>query len=130
MSESEKPEIRFPFELPPFPTVAIKALQIASNGSGRLRELHDTICTDQVFSGELLRLANSPLYGIRTAILSTLQASILLGYERLKALILTIGIRVYFTNVLTIPVLRVCWRHSLACAIVAEDLAVASFTSR
>jgi HD-like signal output (HDOD) protein len=119
-----------PVELPPLPAVAIRALQIASNGDGRLRELHDIVCTDQVFVGELLKLANAPLYGISSEIKSTLQASILLGYERLKGLILTIGIRMYLSNVLEISVLRACWRHSLACAFVAEDLSVASYAAR
>jgi HD-like signal output (HDOD) protein len=54
----------------------------------------------------------------------------LLGYERLKGLVLTIGVRVYLANVLNIPTLRACWRHSLACAVVAEDAAVATFVAQ
>jgi HD-like signal output (HDOD) protein len=131
LDRAENPEPRVAIiELPPFPAVAIKALQLASDREVRLRQLHEVICADQVFVGELLRLANSPLHGMRTAIKSTLQASILLGYERLKGLILTIGIRVYLAKVLEIAALRACWRHSLACAIVAEDLAVASFAAK
>jgi HD-like signal output (HDOD) protein len=117
-------------ELPPFPAVAIRALQLASNNDIRLRELHEVICADQVFAGELLRLANSPLHGMRSSIKSTLQAAILLGYERLKGLVLTIGIRMYLAKVLQVAALKACWRHSLACAIVAEDLAVATFAAK
>jgi len=131
LDEAEKSKLPVaPGELPPFPAVAIKALQVASSGDGRLRELHDLVCADPVFAGEILRVANSPLYGISARINSTLQASILLGYERLKKLVLTIGIRVYLANALDIPTLRACWRHSLACAVVAEDLASASFVAK
>jgi HD-like signal output (HDOD) protein len=117
-------------KLPPFPVVAIKALQIASESEMRLSELHQIICTDQVFSTELLRAANSPLYATRSPITSTLQATIRLGYESLRRLVLTVGIRGYLGKVLEIPTLRACWRHSLACAIVAEELAIASFAAK
>ena len=46
----------------------------------------------------------------------------LLGFERVQALAVTIGIRAYLRDSLEIPVLRGCWRHSLACAIIAEQL--------
>ena len=117
-------------ELPPFPAVAIRALRLTANPDTRLRELHDVICTDQVFAAELLKTANSPIHGIRSTIKSTLQASILLGYERLKKVVLTIAVRGYLAKVMEIPALRACWRHSLACAIVAEELAVASFAAK
>ena len=117
-------------ELPPFPAVLIRALQFASNSDSRLRELHDVVSADPVFARELLKTANSPLYGLSTPIKSTLQAAIVLGYRQLKALVLTVGTRAYLGTALQIPVLRACWHHSLACAMVAEDLVLAGFISK
>ena len=54
--------------IPPFPAVAIQLLRTASNEFARLRELSDLIRTDTAFSGEILRTANSSLYGLRTDI--------------------------------------------------------------
>lgn len=109
-------------ELPPFPSVAIKALRVMSRHDSRLRELHDLIRADQAFSGEILRLVNSPLFPFPTAITNTLQAAMLLGFERVQALAVTIGIRAFLRDSLEIPALRACWRHSLASAIMAEQL--------
>ncbi len=109
-------------ELPPFPAVAIKALRVMSRHDSRLRELHDLIRADQAFSAEILRLVNSPLFPFPTAITNTLQAAMLLGFERVQALAVTIGIRAFLRDSLEIPALCACWRHSLACAIVAEQL--------
>ena len=117
-------------ELPPFPSVAIRALQLVSKSDTRLYELHELISSDPVFSSELLKLANSPLYGIRTEIHSTMQATILLGFERVKALALTIGIRSYLGASPQTLVLRSCWTHSLACAIAAEEIAGAGFVDK
>jgi HD-like signal output (HDOD) protein len=114
-------------ELPPFPVVAIRALQMVWNSEASLRELHDVIRTDQAFSVELLRIANCPLYGIRSQIKSTMQATILLGFERVKAVVLTIGMRSYLGSCLKIPALKACWRHSLACAMITEELAKVNF---
>lgn len=117
-------------DLPPFPGVAIKALQLVSNNDSRLRELHYLISADPALSAALLRMANSPLYAIRSEIQSTLQATILMGFERVRALVLTIAMKSYVGSSLTVPELHVCWRHSLACAMIAEDLAMAIFIDK
>jgi HD-like signal output (HDOD) protein len=109
--------------LPPFPAVALRAMRMASTSDERLRDLHDLICTDPVFSAEILKFANSPLYGISSEIKNTLQATILLGYERVRGLVLTIGMRAYLRPAQELPALRACWLHSLACAMVAEEFA-------
>ncbi len=114
-------------ELPPFPIVALRALQMAWNNDTCLRELHELIRADQAFSVELLRVANCPLYGIRSQIKSTMQATMLLGFERVKAVILTIAMRSYLGSSLKIPALKACWRHSLACAMITEELAKVNF---
>jgi len=125
MDASVQPQVaRLPkaiSNLPPFPAVAIRALRMASTSDERLRELHDLVSTDPVFSAEILRFANSPLYGISTEVKNTLQASILLGYERVRGLVLTIGMRIYLRPSPDTPVLRACWLHSLACAILCEE---------
>lgn len=117
-------------DLPPFPAVAVRALQLVSRHNARLQDLHEVIRADQVFSAELLRLANSPLFGIRTTVKNTLHAIALLGFERVKSLILTVAMRAYLGRALENPSLRACWRHSLACAIVAEELAKAVFLEK
>jgi putative nucleotidyltransferase with HDIG domain len=110
-------------DLPPFPAVAVRALQLVSRSDTRLHDLHELIRTDPAFAGEILKLANSPLYGIRAEIGSTLQATMLLGFERVKGLALTVGMRAYIGDSFQLPVIRACWRHSLACAMVAEEIA-------
>jgi putative nucleotidyltransferase with HDIG domain len=113
-------------EVPPFPAVAIRALQMVTSEFGRFRELSDLVSADPAFSSEILRVANSPLWGINYEVKSILQALLLLGLERTKGIVLTIGIRAYLADALQVPAFLACWRHSLACALVAEELARAS----
>jgi putative nucleotidyltransferase with HDIG domain len=116
--------------LPPFPAVALKALRVMSRQDSRLRELHDLIRADQAFSSEILRIVNSPLFPFPTAITNTMQAVMLLGFERVQSLAVAIGVRAYVKDSLEFPVLRSCWRHSLASAIIAEHLSGAALLDK
>jgi putative nucleotidyltransferase with HDIG domain len=125
--KSERTELpRALLEVRPFSAVAIKALQVVSNEYGQLRELSELIISDAAFSGEILRIVNSPLFGIRKEVSGILQATLLLGLERVKGVVATIGMKAYLGDSLDVPALRACWRHSLACAVVAEEMARAS----
>jgi len=116
--------------LPPFPGVAAKVLQLLSQDSTGLKELADVIRADVAFSAEVLTLANCALFAIRTEIRTVLQATALLGLNRVKGIAMTVGLRSYLTDSLKMPALLACWRHSLACAILCEDLATAAFMER
>jgi HD-like signal output (HDOD) protein len=117
-------------DLPPFPGIAVRALQLVSKSETRLHELHELICMDQVLAAEILKLANSPLYGVRTEVTTTTQAVMLLGFERVKGLLLTVAMRAYIGDSWDVPALKACWRHSLACAMVAEELAGANVVDK
>lgn len=110
--------------VPPFPAVALRALNTRAGSDASLLELCDLIQTDPTFSGAILRLANSPLIGFPKPIISVVQAAMLLGFRHLKSLVVTIGLKAYLEDVNT-PPLQSCWRHSLASAIVAERAAAA-----
>ena len=87
-----------------------------------LLELCDLIRPDPVFTGEILRIANSPLVAFSKEVTSVLQASMLLGFRRLRRLVITVGLRSY-TDKSFSPALQASWRHSVACAMVAERTA-------
>jgi HD-like signal output (HDOD) protein len=112
--------------LPAFPSVSAKALQLLSGNDTRLLDLYNVISSDPSFSSEVLRVANSPLYALQSTIKNLTQAAMLLGFERLKGVAVTIGIRSYLKDVLAVPALRACWRHSLASALIAEEASTAS----
>jgi len=116
--------------LPPFPGVAARILQLLSKDDAGMKELAALIRSDIAFSSEILTLANSALFAFRTEITSILQATVLLGLGRVKAIALTVGMRSYVTDSLKLPALLACWRHSLACAVLCEEMAPACMFER
>ena len=115
--------------LPPFHPVALRLMKVISSESVPLTEIASIIRCDAAFAAEILRLANSPLFGFNREISSILHAVGLLGLERVRGLALTVALRRLLGNVPPSVAARVCWRHNLACAMVAEELAVAAMMS-
>jgi putative nucleotidyltransferase with HDIG domain len=111
-----------PDSIPPFPSIALKALHLMAGTDTSLFELCNLIRADAAFSTAVLRIANSPLIAFSKNVTSVIQASMLLGFQRLRRMVITVGLKSYLTDSFT-PVMTSCWRHSVACAIIAERTA-------
>src|ERR1700721_4257440 len=82
-----------PENLPAFPAIARKGLQLIAGRDSSLPELCNLIRADSEFSSAILKIANSPLIAFSKNITSVLQASMLLGFRRLKCVVITVGLR-------------------------------------
>ena len=116
--------------LPPFPQVALRVLQLTHNENVQLHELSDLISADPAFASEVLTIANSLLYAPRFPASSVMQAIAVLGANNLQGLCLTVGVRAYMGKALNQPAMRAIWRHNLACALIADQLASVGFLDR
>lgn len=116
--------------LPPFPQVAIRVLQLANDENVQLHQLCDLISTDPAFASEVLTIANSILYAPRFPASSVLQAIAVLGANHLQGMCLTVGVRAYLGKTLNLPAMRHLWRHNLACAMIAQELASKGFLDK
>jgi putative nucleotidyltransferase with HDIG domain len=113
--------------LPPFSPVALRVLQLANSESVQLHELSELISSDPALSSEVLAIVNSLVYAPRFPINSILQSIAVIGATRLQGLCLVVGVRAYMGKPAGKPAMQALWRHSLACAIIAEQLAGAGF---
>ena len=110
-------------KLPQFRPVALKLLKLVSNDDVEFSAVSNLLSSDPAFSAEILALANSPLYASSCQTTSLTRAIVILGLERTRSLALTIAMQAFVANVQMTPELQHSWRHSLACALVAEELA-------
>ena len=129
-SKAEHAELRWdPDSIVPFPAIALKALNLTSGTDTSLLALCNLIRSDVAFSAAVLRIANSPLVGFSKNVTSMLQASMLLGFPRLRNVVITLGLKAYLKGPFT-PLMRSCWHHSIACAIIAERSANRRFLDK
>ncbi|MDA1312753.1 MAG: HDOD domain-containing protein [Acidobacteria bacterium] len=109
--------------IPPFPPIAIRLLQSLSDETIEVSELVELIRADPKLTAALVRRANSAAYGCVKEVDSVRDALVLLGFDTVRVMALTLAAGTYTQTVLKIPELRRCWTHSLATAVLAEELA-------
>lgn len=109
--------------LPPFPAIAHRILALASQEAVSTREVGDLIKFDPSFSAELLRFANSALFGARREVSSLSHAIILLGMDRVKSMATFVALHNMVRSSVRIQALRKVWIHSLVTAFIAEEAA-------
>jgi putative nucleotidyltransferase with HDIG domain len=113
-------------KLQPLPPVAVQLMRLVSSDECSFGRLSTLIRTDPAFAAEVLRIANSPLFGFRGEIGNVSRALLTIGLDRLKSLVVTVALRNFLSSTLQDSALRRCWRHSLACASACEELAMAA----
>src|ERR1035441_4977422 len=117
-------------QLPQFPAIATKVLRVLSHDDANVREISDFIRADAALASGLLRVANSALYAFPSPITSIQKALMMLGFDETKRFILTFSTQNFFQTALRLDLLRGMWRHSLACAWIAEELSTACSLSQ
>jgi putative nucleotidyltransferase with HDIG domain len=109
--------------LPPFPAVASRILAMASQEEVDIYELSGLVKMDPSFSAELLRFANSALFGVRREVTSLVSAIGMVGTDRVKTMATLVAVNRMVRVTARIGALRKVWIHSLVTAMIAEEAA-------
>jgi len=75
-------------ELRPLPAIALRLIAMAEDRRFSAQDLAATIRTDQALTLRILRLANSPAFGLPRRITSLREAIVLLGFREVRSLAL------------------------------------------
>jgi len=124
MNASTLDTIKTSAAVPSVPQVVLRFLEVLRDPSFDYGELVKTLSSDPGTVSEVLRLANSPLFGARQRIVSLRQALTLLGPKRTRSLLLGR----YLVDTMSRKRVQgvdmgYFWRRSLACGVVAARLA-------
>jgi putative nucleotidyltransferase with HDIG domain len=109
--------------VPPFPAVAHRILALVGQDDVSTQQVGELIKLDPSFSAELLRFANSAMFGLRREVSSVPQAIVLLGMDRVKTMATFVAINKMVRSSVRIQALRKVWVHSLLTAFIAEEAA-------
>jgi putative nucleotidyltransferase with HDIG domain len=109
--------------LPPFPAIAHRILALAGQEDASPQEVGGLIRLDPSFSAELLRFANSALFGVRREVTSLTQAVAILGMDRVKSMATFVALNNMVRTSVRALALRKVWVHSVVTAIIAEEAA-------
>jgi putative nucleotidyltransferase with HDIG domain len=110
-------------KVPSFPPIAVKVLQLLANPDVNLKNVLELINSDAALSARLLQYANSPVYGVSGQITSVAHALTMLGIDQVKGATATAAAGIFMKGKLSVDELRRCWVHTLACAVLSDELA-------
>jgi len=115
-------------DLPTLPTVASKVMEMTRDPQCSQIDLAAVVEQDPAIAARLLKLVNSPFYGIAGTVSSVQQALVFVGMSNIRNLVLSASAMEIFHEGGEIgPFSRKeLWIHSLGCAIAARRLAQAS----
>jgi putative nucleotidyltransferase with HDIG domain len=115
-------------KVPPFPPVAVKLLSLLSNPAVDTNEVADLIGSDATFTARLLQRVNSAEFGFISDITNVRRAVALLGLDTTRQITLAHAAAAYAQGGLKTEAMRLCWQHTVATAVLAEEIAVACDT--
>ncbi len=122
--EHIKERVQTIIQLPALPTVAMEVVEMVDNPKTSASRLGKVISTDQALTAKVLKIANSPFYGFPRKISTIDFAIIVLGYDALKEIVISISLvsslqkksDQYFDA-------KGFWDHSIAAGVLARRLA-------
>jgi len=115
--------------LPPISQAALKLVNLLEQAAISNDEIVQVIKCDNVLTAKLLRACNSPYFGLDEPVSSVDQAVLMLGYQQILHIVLTLA----FGSAMVVPLpgyaveANELWRHSLLTATAAEVVAAEAY---
>ena len=104
-------------DLPTIPIVISEVLELIDNPKISAYQLAQIIEKDQALTARVLRIANSPYYGFSRKISTIDLAIVIMGFNTLKEIVLSLVIRRFFSKVTNkIFNIKSFWHYGLFCA--------------
>ncbi len=122
--EKKKPDISLIRNLPAIPTIMIEINNLLGNPLTSVNELANIINRDQGLTAKILKIANSPLYGLPRKVSTIEFAIVVLGFDHIRDIVVAVTIIETFSRKRKDDVnLRKYWIHSLMAAGISKKIA-------
>lgn len=109
--------------LPAMPEVALKVLRLIGDPNTNARTLQDTISADQGMTLQILKIANSALYGLKREVKTLSHAILILGFNSIRSIVLASATKNLHKGHATGLKEKLLWDKSIGCALIARFFA-------
>ncbi len=111
-------------ELPVFPKVVHKALQVLDDPNKKIADVSEIIKFDQGLVANILKLTNSAIFGLRQQVTDLDTALALLGNQKIREVLVAGAALPYLTRPLSGYEMSPedLWLHSMGCAVITDVL--------
>jgi len=104
-------------DLPPLPQVAAQVLRLAADPDATTDELRHVIATDLALTTQILKIANSAMFGMVREVKTLTQAIMTLGFSTIKSVVIASSAKNLYSRGGTGLQERVLWEHALVTAL-------------
>jgi putative nucleotidyltransferase with HDIG domain len=109
-------------DLPPLPTVVLKAMEMTLDPESSVRNLQLLISQDQALSAKILRIVNSAIYALRREVSTVSHAVAVLGMDTVRSVIMAASIEQVFQSAKALST-KLMSDHSWGTALAARAIA-------
>ncbi len=110
-------------QIPTLPVISQQIMELLNNEDVAIKEIAVIIEKDPPLAIKVLKIANSPFYGIISNVTSINHALAILGLNEIKAILLAFSIHNFFQNSEFEGIdRRRFWKHSVVCSQIAKYL--------
>lgn len=111
-------------DIPTLPVVATRVTELINDPNSSSADIADVLKKDQVLTAKVLKLINSPYYGIPGEVTDVRRALAYLGFNSLAQLVLSVSIINMFADKKSGNFsMQQFWKHALATAVASEIIA-------
>jgi len=112
--------------MPTLPTVALRVMEVTSNPGSSASDLMEIIGPDISLTTKILKIANSPFYGLTREISSLQHAVTVLGFKEIRNMVISTVAFESFKNFKRDEKFDInkFWKHSFCCGLAAKIIAV------
>lgn len=110
--------------IPPLPQVARQLIILTSDQKSNFNAITEKVKSDQSIAGKILKIVNSPFYGLRNEIDSIERASVLIGLSAIKNIAISLSTADYFKKNYALygKTGKELWNHSFVTALICEEM--------
>ena len=111
--------------MPALPTVAFRVMNVTADPKSTANDLMKIISPDVSLTTKILKIANSPFYGLAKEVSSLQHAVTVLGFKEIKNLVISTVAFESFKSLKQSKSFNInkFWKHSFCCAIAAKIIA-------
>lgn len=110
--------------IPPLPALARELVRLTRNDKTRMKDFVEQIKKDQGLSSRIIKLVNSPFYGLRQEVSSIDRATVLMGLNTVKNLALAVSTESFYNKNFSLlkTTGQEIWEHGLVVARLCEAI--------
>ncbi|NNE43359.1 MAG: HDOD domain-containing protein [Gemmatimonadetes bacterium] len=111
--------------LPSLPTVVMRVMELADDANANAADFEKLLQQDPALAQRVLKLVNSPFFGLRHEVTSISHAVVLLGFRTLRSVVVAAKTSKLLNRQLVQYGFRDggMWKHSMSCATICHFLA-------